>query len=309
MRSVQGRLPVTNIVLAEEQDAEDQKEDRDVTIDVPEETDFADAAFNYIEAAADIPYATAAKIAMNLMMSHGLGQYRLQGMETCALCEENDSVDDEKKRHTYTVEHLREHVASDFHTPYKQWIRHAHQDRDARMAADLDDRDFTCPYYTEAAGDSESFKAMKKLTLHRSNSKNIAGKNDWTTPENSAKHDRLKADAGWYDEDWQVDTSSDMKRGTTQRAKTQLAARKIEAQKSDSRKRKFEQPVPVPGQSGIVWAQPGQVVGEDLENPGSGIILGCEEAFRFEVDILRHWMRLLGHQSSNATLATRKKHS
>ncbi|KAF4889892.1 hypothetical protein CGCVW01_v014415, partial [Colletotrichum viniferum] len=192
-------LPATNIVLAEEQDAEDQKEDRDVTINVPEKTDFADAAANYIEAAAEIPCATAAKIAMNLMMSHELGQYRPQGMETCALCEENDSVDDDKKRHTHTVEHLREHVASDFHTPYKQWIRRTLQDRDARMAADIDDRDFTCPYCMEAAGDSESFKAMKKLTLHIwcSNSKNIAGKNDWTTPENSAKHDRLKAEAGW----------------------------------------------------------------------------------------------------------------
>ncbi|KAJ3963056.1 hypothetical protein N0V92_000196 [Colletotrichum tropicale] len=189
MRRVQGRLPATNIVLAEEQDAEDQKEDRDVTINVPEETDFADAAVNYIEATADIPYATAAKIGMNLMLSHELGQYRPQGMETCALCEEDDSVDDDKKRHTYTVGHLREHVASDFYTPYKQWIRRAHQNRDARMAADLDDRDFTCPNCMEAAGDSESFKAMKKSTLHiwRSNSKNIAGKNDWTTPENSAK--------------------------------------------------------------------------------------------------------------------------
>ncbi|KAI8225809.1 hypothetical protein K4K55_008771 [Colletotrichum sp. SAR 10_96] len=114
---------------------------------------------------------------------------------------------------------------SDFHTPYKQWIRRTHQDRDARMAADPNDRDFTCPYCLEAAGDSETFKAMKK--------------------------------------------------GTTQRAKTQLAARKIEAQKSDSCKRKFEQPVPVPGQSRIVWAQPGQVVGEDLENPGPGIIFGA----------------------------------
>ncbi|KAI8258708.1 hypothetical protein K4K58_003168 [Colletotrichum sp. SAR11_239] len=198
-------------------------------------------------------------------------------METCALCEENDSVDDGKKRHTYTVGHLREHVASDFHTPYKQWIRRAHQDRDARMAADLDDRDVTCPYCLEAAGDSETFKAMKKLTLHiwRSNSTNIARKNDWTTLENIAKHDKLKAEAGWYDEKWQVNTSSNAKRGTTQRAKTQLAARKTEAQKSDSRERKFEQPVPVPGQPGIVWSQSGQVVGEDLENPGPGIIFGA----------------------------------
>ncbi|KAF4846031.1 hypothetical protein CGCSCA4_v006566 [Colletotrichum siamense] len=112
---------------------------------------------------------------MNLMLSHELGQYRPQGMETCALCEEDDSVDDDRKRHTYTVGHLREHVAQ----------------------------------------------------------------------------------------------------GTTQRAKTQLAARKIEAQKSDSSKRNFEQPVPVPGQSGIVWTRPGQVVGEDLENPGPGIIFGA----------------------------------
>ncbi|KAI8169395.1 hypothetical protein K4K49_011756 [Colletotrichum sp. SAR 10_70] len=91
---------------------------------------------------------------------------------------------------------------SDFHTPYKQWIRRTHQDRDARMAADPNDRDFTCPYCLEAAGDSETFKAMKKLTLHiwRSNSTNITGKNDWTTPENSAKHDRLEAEAGWHDE-------------------------------------------------------------------------------------------------------------
>ncbi|KAI8294835.1 hypothetical protein K4K57_009371 [Colletotrichum sp. SAR 10_99] len=166
---------------------------------------------------------------------------------------------------------------SDFHTPYKQWIRRTHQDRDARMAADPNDRDFTCPYCLEAAGDSETFKAMKKLTLHiwRSNSTNITGKNDWTTPENSAKHDRLEAEASWDDENWQVNTSSNAKMGTTQRAKTQLAARKIEAQKSDSCKRKFEQPVPVPGQSRIVWAQPGQVVGEDLENPGPGIIFGA----------------------------------
>ncbi|KAJ0352247.1 hypothetical protein COL154_009006 [Colletotrichum chrysophilum] len=166
---------------------------------------------------------------------------------------------------------------SDFHTPYKQWIRRTHQDRDAGMAADPNDRDFTCPYCLEAAGDSETFKAMKKLTLHiwRSNSTNITGKNDWTTPENSAKHDRLKAEASWDDENWQVNTSSNAKMGATQRAKTQLAARKIEAQKSDSCKRKFEQPVPVPGQSGIVWAQPGQVVGEDLENPGPGIIFGA----------------------------------
>ncbi|KAI8289166.1 hypothetical protein K4K60_009476 [Colletotrichum sp. SAR11_57] len=241
MRRVQGGLPATNIVLAEEQNAEDQKEDRDVTINVPEETEFADAAVNYIEAAADIPYATAAKIAMNLIMSHELGQYRPQGMETCALCEENDSVDDDRKRHTYTVGHLREH------------------DRDARMAADPNDRDFTCPYCLEAAGDSETFKAMKKLTLHiwRSNSTNITGKNDWTTPENSAKHDRLKAEASWDDENWQVNTSSNAKMGATHC------------------KRKFEQPVPVPGQSGIVWAQPGQVVGEDLENPGPGIIFGA----------------------------------
>ncbi|KAK2763526.1 hypothetical protein CKAH01_15990 [Colletotrichum kahawae] len=148
-------------------------------------------------------------------MSHELGQYRLQGMETCALCEEDDSVDEEKKRHVYTVGHLREHVASDFHTPYKQWIRRTHQDRDARMAADPNDRDFTCPYCLEVS------------------------------------------------------------RGTTQRAQTHLAARKIEAQKSNSRKRKFEQPVPGPGQSGIVWAQPSQVVGEHLENPGPSITFGA----------------------------------
>ncbi|KAH0430720.1 hypothetical protein CcaCcLH18_07635 [Colletotrichum camelliae] len=208
---------------------------------------------------ADISYATAAKIAIKLMMSHELGQYRLQGMETCALCEGDDSVDEEKKRHVYTVGHLREHVASDFHTPYKQWIRRTHQDRDARMAADPNDRDFTWPYCLEAADDSETFKAMKKLTLHilRSNSTNIAGKNDWTTPENSAKHDKLKAEAGWYEENWQVNTSEDVKRGTTHR------------------KRKFEQPVPVPGQSGIVWAQPSQVVGEHLENPGPSITFGA----------------------------------
>ncbi|KAF4815849.1 hypothetical protein CGCTS75_v012869 [Colletotrichum tropicale] len=225
------------------------QEDRDVTINVPEETDFADAAVNYIEAAAAIPYATAAKIGMNLMLSHELGQCQTQRIGTCALCEEDDSVDDDKKRHTYTVGYLREHVGSDFHTPYKQWIRRAHQNRDSRMPADPDDRDFTCPYCMEAVGDSESFKAMKKLTLHiwRSNSKN-----DWATPENSAKHDRLKADAGWYDEDWQVDTSSDVKRS-----------------------RKFEQPVPGPGQSGIVWAQPGQVVDEDPENPTPGIAFGA----------------------------------
>ncbi|KAL3292430.1 hypothetical protein RB213_014710 [Colletotrichum asianum] len=145
------------------------------------------------------------------------------------------------------------------------------------MEADPNDRDFTCPYFLEAAGDSESFKAMKKVTLHiwRSNSTNIMGKNDWTTPKNSAKRDRLKAEAGWYDENWQVNTSSNVKRGTTQRVKTQLAARKIEAQKSNSRKRKFEQPVPVPGQSGIVWAQPGHVVDEDLENPTPGIAFGA----------------------------------
>lgn len=151
---------------------------------------------------------------MNLMMSHELGQYRPQRMETCALCEEDDGVDDDKKRHAYTVGHLRDHVASDFYTPYKQWIRRTHQHRDARMAADPNERDFTCPYYLEAAGDSETFKAMKKLTLHiwRSNSTNIASKNDWTTLENSAKHDRLKAEAGWYDENWQVNTSSNLKR-------------------------------------------------------------------------------------------------
>ncbi|KAJ0384078.1 hypothetical protein COL922a_009168 [Colletotrichum nupharicola] len=175
MRRVQGRLPATNIVLAEEQDAEDQKEDRNVTINVPEETDFADAAVNYIEAAADIPYATAAKIAMNLMMSHELGQYRPQGMETCALCEENDSVDDDKKRHAYTVGHLHEHVASDFHAPFKQWIRRAHQDRDARMAADLDDRDFTSAGTTRTGrGTTQRAKtqlAARKIEAQKSDSR------------------------------------------------------------------------------------------------------------------------------------------
>ncbi|KAK1473240.1 hypothetical protein CCUS01_17220 [Colletotrichum cuscutae] len=249
----------TEVVHDVEEDAEDMEgavRDREIT--VPEELQFTDAAINYVEAAAAIPYEVAAKLAMRLMLFHEEGQYQRQGDVSCSQCQQDDTVSEDKKAKTYTVGHLREHVASDFHTPYKQWIRRAHNNRDGRS--------YYCPYCMQVhpEGDSTSFSQLKFLVRHigRCNLDRIADASDWTTPEFAKKHEELKKADGWYDDDWEVNRSTDVQRGTSRRAKTVLAARKTRA------KKKLPEPIPIAGYPGLLWAAPGQI----KEKAGNGVI-------------------------------------
>ncbi|KAF4853483.1 hypothetical protein CGCSCA4_v002307 [Colletotrichum siamense] len=183
-------------------------EPRDEEITVPEERDQSDATINYIAATSSIPYETAAKVSMTMMLDHTLGEYRPQGKVPCTLCQDDDTVDAERKEKLMTVGHLNEHLASDFHTGYKKWQRQAMIAREGNF--------FRCPYCTEVhpQHDSYSFKSLKDLLRHvrRSNSNKIANGSGWDTPALAAKHDKLKADAGWYDDDWTTNTSTEVKR-------------------------------------------------------------------------------------------------
>ncbi|KAJ0164326.1 hypothetical protein CTA2_1248 [Colletotrichum tanaceti] len=267
----------SGVQLENEADAEDQAAHHDGEITIPEELQFTDSAVNCVEAAAAIPYETAVKLAMRVMLDHELGEYRPQGNVICPHCQDDDTVDDEKKSKTYTVGNLRGHVASDFHTRYKQWQRRALNNRDGRY--------LYCQYCVRVhpEGDSEAFQQLKQLTRHirRSTANRIAGASDWTTPELSAEHEELKRQDGWYDEDWAVNLSLNVQLGTSRRAKIALAARKTQVKK--------QPPVPVTGHPGFLWATPGQEQDQEHEQePDLGIVFGSAPGMKnYEPSMIR----------------------
>ncbi|KAK2034950.1 hypothetical protein LX32DRAFT_307459 [Colletotrichum zoysiae] len=252
-----------DVTLENEADAEDQTAGHDGEVTIPEELQFTDSAVNFVEAAAAVPYDTAVKLAMRMMLNHELGEYQPQGKLSCSYCQDDETVDDDKKSKTYTAGHLRAHVASDFHTRYKQWQRRAIISRDGR--------DFYCPYCIKVHpdGDSEAFPQLRVLLQHirRSDSKHIASACDWTTPELSLRHEELKRQDGWYDEDWAANLSLDVQEGTTRQAKVTVALRKMRVKKLP--------PVPVAGHPGFLWTTPGHQLKTELE-PRSGITFGPE---------------------------------
>lgn len=107
----------------------------------------------------------------------------MPGELLCQVCAGDPTVSEEKKRHDYQApSRLQRHLDSEFHTPWKAFLRKVHED--------LKQGDVECPY-----GCKRKFTTAQGLVLH------IEADYD---PTWGRHHDDRKREAGWYDEGFKL---------------------------------------------------------------------------------------------------------
>lgn len=170
-------------------------------------------------------YATVARYAMEIWLSAGTETSswgRKQAKLTpCPSCQADETVDDETKSKNYEASNLKRHLDGDFHSRFEQFSRRAQiVARDeglpgvrCEICVAVAPPGTVIPVYASVATlarhitDSELTKmqAIERGNAWWANEEVI---DPSTVGQLFLAHDALKRSSGWYDEDFQVDSSS-----------------------------------------------------------------------------------------------------
>ena len=210
-------------------------------------------------------------------------QPRKDFRETCVLCNQDETVELERKQKIWTWSRLQEHMRSKFHSPYDRFWRQR------EMEANRHEFNyFECPYCNELAPTGASkpyFTKRERLFTHldRSTSDSIVSQtalSGWQKQDEfAAKHDALKAQDGWYKDDWKGDVEH----------------RTRQAKKETKRRRQsFEDDIgvtysnveqltePVPSKSHPLWLQHGSTPGQLEAALAEHVAAGWFEALLYQ---------------------------
>ncbi|KAK3705352.1 hypothetical protein LTR37_013325 [Vermiconidia calcicola] len=159
----------------------------------------------------DIPYAELARSFMELILDNLLSRHTTwsQQDKTCALCQDDDTVDLSQRVKEYgSADKLDAHISGNFHHPVSSWRRRT-ETNNLR-----DNGRYSCPYCEEAGFEEAGPEFKKIIDLMR----HIMDSSVLTT---NRRHDELKASDGWYDDEFANATSL----GPTPRSLEKHAAR------------------------------------------------------------------------------------
>ncbi|KAK5138098.1 hypothetical protein LTR08_004792 [Meristemomyces frigidus] len=154
----------------------------------------------------EIEYVHLARSAMQLLLDNTMSRHLPWSRQDrrCLVCQDDDTVTDEQQAHEYTnADKLDAHLTGHFHHPVTKWRR--------KVETETKDENgqFQCPYCTSAGlADVPGFKTFRKMMKHMFES---------SPTSSSDEHDMLKAEDGWYDEDF----ADALNLGSTERS-TQL---------------------------------------------------------------------------------------
>lgn len=167
----------------------------------------ADTEATDIAGAKDISYAGLAKSAMEILLENTLTAHVewTNADKTCPRCCDDDTVGLGQQQKEYTsAANLDTHLRGNFHTPVSEWKRYVKLHCVSKSNKEL----LECPYCKEARiANADTYKTIRGLVDHVKDS---------TPSSTSERHDELKANAGWYDEDFQKSITAGVQANTAQ---------------------------------------------------------------------------------------------
>ncbi|KAK8151758.1 hypothetical protein IWX90DRAFT_496155 [Phyllosticta citrichinensis] len=136
---------------------------------------------------------------------------------TCELCEEDNTASEESKRKLwFSGMSLKRHQEGTYHSRRSRWDRM----QKLRVARDPN-RGWVCPYCPESAQkDHESLSHLVRHILSTGQRR----RESILADVYMLLHERLKAEDGWYDDDFQGDVSNERKRSREREARRSLGS-------------------------------------------------------------------------------------
>ncbi|KAK7527945.1 uncharacterized protein IWZ02DRAFT_141087 [Phyllosticta citriasiana] len=161
-----------------------------------------------------LPFKELARTFMETILTNALSmsiEWKVAN-RTCELCEEDNTVGEVSKRKQWASEvHLRRHQEGTYHSRRSRWDR-----MQKHLVEQNPGRGWVCPYCPQSA--QKDYGSLSHLVRH------ILGtgerrRESVLSDEALLLHERLKAEDGWYDDDFQGDVSTERKRSREREAR------------------------------------------------------------------------------------------